>query len=52
VATKYLLAVLAVLFLAMSAFGAARGGVQPQKRTWLIIAVIFGAVSAWLFYQG
>jgi hypothetical protein len=47
-ATKYILAALAVLFVVLAL---ARGGLaRPQARTWLLIAVIFGVVSAWLFY--
>jgi high-affinity Fe2+/Pb2+ permease len=50
VAAKYILAGLAVLFIVM---GIVRGGPShPQSRTWLLIGVIFSAVSAWLFYQG
>ena len=52
-ATKYILAALAAIFLVL---GLARIGrhsqaAHPQSRTFLIIAIIFGAVSAWLFYQ-
>jgi hypothetical protein len=45
--------VLAVVFLALALARTARTGsfVHPQSRTWLIIALIFGAVSAWLFSQ-
>ena len=47
-ATKYILAALAILFVLLAL---ARGGpARPQARTWLLVAVIFGAVSAWLFY--
>jgi hypothetical protein len=47
-ATKYILARLAVLFVVLAL---ARGGLsRPQARTWLLIAGIFGVVSAWLFY--
>jgi high-affinity Fe2+/Pb2+ permease len=50
VAAKYILAGLAAVFIVMAL---ARGGPShPQSRTWLLIGVIFGAVSAWLFYQG
>ena len=35
-----------------SAHGWRRRGSHPQVRTWLLIGVIFGVVSAWLFYQG
>ncbi len=49
-AAKYILAGLGVLFTVM---GLARGGPShPQGRTWLLIGVIFGVVSAWLFYRG
>lgn len=53
-ATKYILAALSVLFLALAITRMARGGgaAHPQSRTWLLIGIIFGAVSAWLFYQG
>jgi ammonia channel protein AmtB len=52
-ATKYILAGLAALFLALAIGRLAAGGPrsQPQNRTWLLIGVIFGAVSAWLFFQ-
>jgi hypothetical protein len=48
-AAKYILAALSVLFLILTF---ARGARAPQARTWLLIAVIFGIISAWLFYQG
>jgi hypothetical protein len=45
--------VLAVAFLAAALIRVSRGGgiSHPQTRTWLLIAVIFAAVSAWLFAQ-
>jgi hypothetical protein len=51
--TKYILGVLAFVFFALALTGIGRRGAtaQPQVRTWLIIGAIFGAVSAWLFYQ-
>jgi putative Mn2+ efflux pump MntP len=51
VAAKYILAVVAVAFLAAALIRLSRGAAisHPQVKTWLIIAVIFGAVSAWLF---
>jgi len=54
VATKYILAALSVVFLILAVSRMARGGgaAHPQSRTWLLIGVIFAAVSAWLFYQG
>ena len=53
-AAKYILLALAAVFLVFGLMRIARHGAaaHPQSRTWLIIAVIFGAVSAWLFYQG
>lgn len=53
-AAKYILAVLSVLFLILAFTRMARGGgaAHPQSRTWLLIGIIFGVVSAWLFYQG
>ena len=48
-ATKYILGGLAVAFILLALL---RAGSAPQRRTWLIIGVIFGAVSVWLFYQG
>jgi hypothetical protein len=51
VVAKYILAVLAVAFLGASLIRLSRGsGIShPQTKTWLLIAVIFGAISAWLF---
>lgn len=53
-ATKYILGVLAAVFLVLALIRLARDGgtMHPQSRTWLIIGVIFGAVSAYLFSQG
>ena len=50
-AAKYILAVLAVAFLAAALVRLSRGGgiAHPQTKTWLLISVIFGAVSSWLF---
>jgi hypothetical protein len=52
-AAKYILAVLAVAFLAAALMRVSRGGgiSHPQTKTRLIIGVIFAAVSAWLFAQ-
>jgi hypothetical protein len=49
---RYILSALALVFLAASIARLARDGgrLHPQSRTWLLIAVIFGAVSAWLWY--
>ena len=46
---KYILATLAVAFLSAAL---TRGPRTPQGRTWLLIAVIFGIVSSWLFAKG
>ena len=52
-ATKYILAALSVVFLilAVSRISRTDAASAPQSRTWLLIAAIFGAVSAWLFYD-
>jgi hypothetical protein len=54
VAAKYILAALSVVFIILAISRTARGGgaSHPQTKTWLIIGLIFAAVSAWLFYQG
>jgi hypothetical protein len=54
VAARYILAVLAVAFLAAALRRLSRGGgiSHPQTKTWLLIAVIFGVVSAWLWWRG
>jgi hypothetical protein len=54
VAAKYILGVVAVAFLAAALMRLSRGGGMghPQTRTWLLVAVIFAAVSAWLFSRG
>ena len=53
-AAKYILAVLAAAFLAAALIRGSRTGgfSHPQTRAWLLIAVIFGLVSAWLFSLG
>jgi hypothetical protein len=50
-AAKYSLAAFAVAFLAAALMRVSRdGGIShPRTRTWLIVGVIFAAVSAWLF---
>ena len=52
--TKYILGALAIVFVALALARIAGGSVsgRAQARTWLLIGVIFGVVSAWLFYQG
>lgn len=52
-AAKYILAAISAIFFFFALLRMARGSaVHPQARIWLLVAVIFGAVSAWLFYQG
>jgi hypothetical protein len=47
---KYVFVVLALAFLAA---GILRGGLsRAQSRTWLLIGLIFGAVSGWLWSCG
>ena len=49
-AAKYILALGAVIFLAAAGNRMIRTRrVQGATRTWLVMALIFGAVSAWLF---
>jgi hypothetical protein len=52
--TKYILGALSVVFLALAFVRIASRGMKahPQSRTWLLIGVIFGVVSAYLFLQG
>jgi hypothetical protein len=47
---KYILAALAIAFLSAAVLRIAKNGgrLVPASKTWLIIAVIFGAVSLWL----
>ena len=50
VAAKYILGSLAIAFIVAGGLRAWRVGARhPQSRTWLLIGVIFGLVSAWLF---
>jgi hypothetical protein len=53
-AAKYILAVVAAVFLVAALKRLSRGGGirHPQTKTWLLISVIFAAVSVWLFSQG
>jgi len=48
---KYILAGLSIVFLvlAVSRMASGAGLAHPKTRTWLLVGVIFGAVSAWLF---
>jgi hypothetical protein len=47
--TKYILAVLAFIFLTAGASRLLAPGRSAQSRTWLLIGGIFAAVSLWLF---
>jgi DMSO reductase anchor subunit len=48
---KYILATLAVLFALLTVIRMIKDrGFGPGSRSWLLIAVIFGIVSAWLFF--
>jgi hypothetical protein len=51
---KYILALLALAFLVSAGIRLQHGDgiAHPQTRTWLLMAVIFATVSAWLFFQG
>ena len=50
-AAKYILAALSVRFIVLGLRRMLGGGgaAHPQSRTWLLIGIIFGVVSAWLF---
>jgi hypothetical protein len=47
---SYILAVLALAFLISAALRWARNAsrIDPAARTWLLIALIFGAIAVWL----
>ena len=48
---KYILVAFAVAFLVAAAASYVRAGQwKASARTWLLVAAIFGAVSAWLHY--
>jgi DMSO reductase anchor subunit len=50
---RAILAVLSAVFLGLALVRIAQGrkASHPAIRTWLIIGVIFGVVSAWLWFQ-
>ena len=51
--TKYILGALSVVFLVLAIARMTSGGpARLQGRTFLLIGVIFGVVSAFLFLQG
>jgi hypothetical protein len=51
---KYILAAVGAVFLVLALVRIAKDGgrVGPASRTWLIVAIVFAAVSAWLFTGG
>jgi hypothetical protein len=52
--SKYIFSVLAVVFLLAALWRLARNGFRFSiaSRTWLLIGLIFGAVSGWLWWLG
>ncbi|MGR4868947.1 hypothetical protein ACIPRI_08735 [Variovorax sp. LARHSF232] len=52
-AAKYILPLLALVFLGAALFRLERDGytLAPASRTWLAVAAIFGLVSAWLWWS-
>jgi hypothetical protein len=52
-AAKYVLAALAVFFVvaALGPWPGGRRASNPQRKTWLLVAAIFSAVSAWLWLR-
>ena len=53
-AAKYILAVVAAVFLLLAVGRIAKdqGRIGPAGRTWLIVALVFAAVSLWLWTGG
>ncbi|HKE94243.1 MAG TPA: hypothetical protein VKB34_08070 [Povalibacter sp.] len=51
---SYILLGVGLLFLVLAVWRLAREGgrMQPQAKTWLIIAVIFIAVGSWTLWRG
>jgi hypothetical protein len=51
---KYIFGVASAVFLiaALWRTRSAAGRPHPQTRTWLLVAMIFAAVSGWLFARG
>lgn len=51
-AAKYILSAVAIVFLVAAAYRwfRRRGALDAAARTWLTIAAIFAAVSAWLWH--
>lgn len=53
-AAKYILPLVAAAFLLAALWRLSRDGftLGPASRAWLMIAVLFGAVSGWLWWSG
>jgi hypothetical protein len=53
-AAQYILPVLSAIFLLAALIRLIRdsGRIGPASKTWLLVAVIFAVVSAWLWIQG
>lgn len=51
-AARHILFVLALVFLGAAVWRLMRDGfaLAPASRTWLLVALIFGAVSGWLWW--
>jgi hypothetical protein len=53
VSAGYVFAAVSVVFLSLAALRTTAGsGARLQRRIWLLMGVIFAAVSAWLLLQG
>ena len=52
-AARYILALMAAVFLAAALWRLARDGftLRPASRTWLTVAVVFCVVSGWLWWR-
>ncbi len=50
-ATKYILAALAAVFVVLAGFRIASGRPEAriQARVWLLVGVVFAIISGWLF---
>lgn len=51
---RFLLPILAVVFLALGGYRLLKSGgtPDPRSRSWLLTGGLFAAVSAWLFWKG
>jgi len=51
---KYILVAVGAVFLVLALARIAKDGgrIGPASRTWLIVAIVFAAVSVWLFTGG